>query len=80
MGENNGPGRPKITRNSAPVCWDCKDRIDLNNPWRRFAPEVVAPPAGVHVCGPKCRKTPLEEKVFLIEELGLRLEFDLASL
>lgn len=48
----------KTNQSSAPVCWDCKDRISLDSRWRRFEPSVIPPPAGVFVCGPGCKKAP----------------------
>lgn len=56
-------------KGSKPVCWDCGERIPLDNQWRRFEPAVVAPPAAVHVCGSSCQKTPPGRQVFHTDEL-----------
>lgn len=54
---------------SAPVCWDCKERIPAGTPWRRFEPTVILPPSGVVVCGPTCTKAPANSSAWTLKNL-----------
>lgn len=58
--------RPRHKKGSDPRCWDCHEKIGLRVGHRRLAPEMELPPgSGVVVCGPSCKKRPVDAVYYI---------------